>query len=133
MHNSKKHYHAFKCFCTYWWLNIWLQYWCSTCLFPPPACEDFVFFEWDAINYLNFFGRMTSHFLHSFLLFSFIIQGETYVSFKPSYIWFWLCLDRFIDQVEVAEAMDLLSNTCFSSNTFVDNRNSEANVGINRY
>lgn len=71
--------------------------------------------------------------LHRYLLlFSFITQSETSVSFKPSYIWFWLCLDHCIDQVEIAEAVDLLGNTCFSKNTSVDNKNSEANVGINR-
>lgn len=52
---------------------------------------------------------------------------------KLSYILFWLCLDHFIDQVEIAEAMDILGNTCFSKNTSVDNRNSEENVRINGY
>lgn len=34
---------------------------------------------------------------------------------------------------EIAEAMDILGNICFSKNIFVDNRNYEDNVGINRY
>lgn len=49
------------------------------------------------------------------------------------YICFWLCLDCFIEQVQIAEAMDILGNTCLSKNSFLGNRNSEQNVGMNRY